>query len=150
MKSATTPLRRGLLLWGLVAWAGMGRAAAPDAIVGTWLTDDGASKVEIAAVKAADGSSVYQGKVAWLKEPLRDGQPLRDANNADPALRGRPILGLVVLSGFKAVDGGYGGGTVYSPRAGKAYPAELAIGADGRLQLKVKAGLLTKTEYWTR
>ncbi len=50
----------------------------------------------------------------------------------------------------RPVAAGYGGGTVYSPRAGKAYPADLAVTADGRLELKVKAGLLTKTDYWTR
>src|SRR5262245_50831661 len=77
-------------------------AAPPDAIVGSWLTDDGASRVEVSAAKAADGSSVYGGKVVWLKEPTQDGQPLRDAKNADAALRERPILGLPILSGFTA------------------------------------------------
>ena len=143
--------RRGLLAaLALGPWAGGARAAGPDAILGSWLTDDGASKVEVTATKAADGSTVYDGKVVWLKKPLRDGQPLRDANNADAALRSRPILGLAVLSGFKAGGAGYSGGTVYSPRAGKAYPAELTLTADGRLELKVKAGLLNKTDYWTR
>jgi uncharacterized protein (DUF2147 family) len=126
------------------------RAAAPDAILGTWLTDDGASKVEVSAARAADGATVYAGKISWLKEPLRDGKPLRDANNVDSALRERPILGLPILSGFKASGSGWAGGTVYSPRAGKSYPAELSIGVDGRLQLKVNAGLLSKTDYWTR
>lgn len=139
-------LRAALL--GLAApWA---QAAAPDAILGTWLTDDGASKVEVTASRAADGSSVYGGKITWLKEPLRDGKPLRDANNADASLRERPILGLPILSGFKAGAGGWSGGTVYAPRAGKSYPADLSIAADGRLQLKVNAGLLSKTDYWTR
>lgn len=150
MKSARLPTRRGLLTALALFWAGLGRSAPPDAILGSWLTDDGASKVEVTSAKAADGSSVYEGKVVWLKEPQRDGQPLRDANNADPAQRNRPVLGLVVLSGFKAAGGVWSGGTVYSPRAGKAYPAELAMAADGRLELKVKAGLLTKTDYWTR
>jgi uncharacterized protein (DUF2147 family) len=126
------------------------QAAPADALVGTWLTDDGASKVEVTAHKAADGSSIYGGKVVWLKEPVRDGKPLRDANNADAAQRDRPIIGLPILAGFKAAGGGWSGGTVYSPRAGKSYPAELSIGADGRLQLKVNAGLLSKTDYWTR
>jgi uncharacterized protein (DUF2147 family) len=140
--------------WLLAALAGLAipcaQAAAPDAVLGTWLTDDGASKVEVTAVKAADGSSVYGGRISWLKEPTRDGKPLRDANNADSALRERPILGLQILSGFKAAGGGWTGGTVYSPRNGKSYPAELSIAADGRLQLKINAGLLTKTDYWTR
>jgi uncharacterized protein (DUF2147 family) len=139
-----------VLLWPS-AWAtGAARAASADAILGAWLTDDGASKVEVAAAKAPDGTTVYAGKITWLKEPSRDGKPLRDANNTDVALRERPILGLQILSGFRAAGGGWSGGTVYSPRAGKSYPAELSIDADGRLQLKVNAGLLSKTDYWTR
>ncbi len=148
MQTVQSPLRRGLLLTLLLPWAAS--AAPADAILGAWLTDDGASKVEVATTRAADGSTLYDGKIVWLKEPMRDGQPLHDANNADAALRSRPILGLAVLSRFKASGAGYSGGTVYSPRAGKAYPADLAITADGRLQLKVKAGLLTKTDTWTR
>ena len=142
-------LGAGLFL-ALAWWAGATRAASADAILGTWLTDDGASKVEVTAGKAADGSNVYGGKVAWLKEPTRDGKPLRDANNVDAALRERPILGLPILAGFKASGSGWSGGTVYSPRAGKSYPAELSIAADGRLQLKVNAGILSRTDYWTR
>lgn len=127
-------------------------AAAQDAFVGTWLTDEGDSKVEIAATPAAAGGpAVYAGKVVWLKEATRDGKPLRDGNNSDAALRERPIMGLEILSGFKpAAGGGLTGGTVYSPRAGKSYPAEISLAADSRLQLKVKAGLVSKTVYWTR
>jgi uncharacterized protein (DUF2147 family) len=150
MKTVSLLVRRGLLaaLLGL-PWAVS--AAPADAILGAWFTDDGASKVEVTAGKAADGSTVYAGKVIWLKEPLRDGQPLRDANNSDAALRERPILGLTILSGFKATaDGAWSGGTVYSPRAGKSFPAELSLQPDGRLQMKVKAGMLSRTDYWTR
>ena len=138
-----------LVLCLLLPWAAW-PADAADAIVGTWLTEDGSSKVQVAAGRAADGSSVYNGKVVWLKEPQRDGKPLLDAHNADAAQRVRPIMGLEILSGFKAVPGGWGGGSVYSPRAGKSFPAELSLQADGRLQLKVQAGLLSRTDYWTR
>ena len=105
--------------------------------------------MEVTATSAADGSPLYNGKIVWLKAPLRDGQPLQDSSNSDAALRSCPIMGMVVLSGFKTSGSGYGG-TVYLPRAGKAYPADLAITADGGLELKVKAGLLTKTDHWTR
>jgi uncharacterized protein (DUF2147 family) len=126
------------------------QAAGADAIVGTWLTEDGASKVEVGAARTPDGGTVYNGKVVWLKEPTRDGKPLLDANNADAALRNRPILGLQILSGFRAVAGGWSGGTVYSPRAGKSYPAELSLTPDGRLELKVNAGIVSRTDHWTR
>jgi uncharacterized protein (DUF2147 family) len=131
--------------------AALPAAAAPaDAIVGSWLTDEGASKVAVTAAKSADGATLYNGKLVWLKEPLRDGKPVLDANNADAAVRGRPLIGIPILSGFKADGGGWSGGTVYAPRAGKSFPAELSLAADGRLALKVKAGLLSKTDYWTR
>lgn len=60
MHVGTDARRRTMLraaLPGLAApWA---QAAAPDAILGTWLTDDGASKVEVTASRAGDGSIVY-------------------------------------------------------------------------------------------
>jgi hypothetical protein len=64
-------------------------AAPPDAIVGTWLTEDGSSRVDIAATRGADGATVYAGRVSWLRDPTRDGKPLHDANNENPGLRDR-------------------------------------------------------------
>jgi uncharacterized protein (DUF2147 family) len=132
------PLRLGALLAAPAAAAG-----AADGLVGTWLTDGGASK-------GTDGGTVYDGKIVWLKEPMRDGRPVLDANNAEPALRSRPILGPPVLAGFEAAGAGWSGGTIYSPKAGKAFAADLALTADGRLEPKVKAGLLSRIDHWTR
>ena len=153
MELTPTRQRRVALLACLAAcvWPYWASAAGAADISGTWLTDDGASKVDVVIAKAADGSSQLSGKVVWLKEPTRDGKPLTDLKNEDVALRGRPIMGLPILSGFKpGADGHWIDGTVYAPRAGKAYPADLSLAADGRLQLKVNAGLLSKTDYWTR
>lgn len=120
--------------------------AAQDAIAGSWLTDGGDSKVEI----ARSGSS-YAGKIVWLKEPERDGKPVHDANNSNAALRDRPIMGMDILSGFTYGSSGvWSGGTIYSPRKGRSYPAELSIGKDGRLDIKVKDGIFSKHVYWTR
>lgn len=102
------------------------------------------------AAKAADGSTVHTGKLVWLKEPMRDGKPLGDVNNADAAQRARPLVGIEVLSGFKATAAGWSGGMVYAPRAGKNFPADLSMAPDGRLQLRIKAGMMTKTDCWTR
>lgn len=157
MRSVSKGLRRRWSCVFVLALATLGlplpagSAASPDAIVGTWLTDDGDSKVAIEAAKAPDGGAVYNGKVVWLKAPTRDGKPLRDANNEDAALRERPIMGLEIVSGFKPDGaGGWTGGTVYSPRGGKRYPAQISLGDDGRLQIKVKAGLVSRTVAWAR
>jgi uncharacterized protein (DUF2147 family) len=139
-----------LVIAALLSQAGQG-VAAQDAILGSWLTEDGASKVEITATEAADGSTVFAGKVVWLEQPTRAGKPVHDANNSDASLRARPILGIEVLSGFKVgAAGAWSGGTMYSPRKGKSYPAELSLAPDGRLQIEVKAGFVSKTVYWTR
>lgn len=60
-------------------------------MVGTWLTEDDSSKVEIGAAKGADGSTPYGGKMAWLKAPTRDGRPALDANNSNVALSDQPM-----------------------------------------------------------
>ena len=115
-------IRLGCLLLGLLIALGA-NAAAPDAIVGTWLTEDGSSKVAVAATKGADGGTVYAGTVAWLKEPTRDGKPVQDANNPDAALRTRPILGLEILSGFKATPGS---GHVFAATLAQGEPHPIA------------------------
>ncbi len=155
MSFATSTLKR--VLGGFVVAVAMsltqvGYAATPqDGIVGTWLTEDGGSKVDVVASKAADGTTSYSGRVSWLKDPVRDGKPLVDANNDDAALRDRPILGLEILSGFRATGAGaWTGGMLYSPRRGESFPAEISLLPDGSLELKVNAGVMTKTVRWTR
>ena len=135
-----------LLLLAGPLWA----ADPQDAILGTWFTDDGASRVEVTRATAADGSIVYSGKLTWLKEPGRDGKPALDVNNSDVTLRSRPLLGITILADFKASATGWSGGTVYAPRRGKSFPAELSVLAAGRLQLNIKAGMISRTDYWTR
>ena len=138
--------RIALMLLLTFAMANARAAATEDAILGVWLTDGGDSKVEIVR-----SGSTYSGKVIWLKEPERNGQPLHDDKNADPALRARPLLGLEVLSGYRyAGDGTWKDGNVYAPRRGRSFPAELSIDRSGRLNLKVKEGIFSKTTRWTR
>ena len=134
----------------LVAQAG--QAAAPgDAIVGTWLTEDGDSKVQVVASRAADDSAIYSGTVSWLKDPTVDGQPVHDASNDDVALRSRPIMGLEILSGFRFTGPAtWTGGQLYAPRNGRSFPAVLTLTPNGRLEVKVSAGIVRKTVYWTR
>jgi uncharacterized protein (DUF2147 family) len=128
------------------------QAAAPqDAVLGTWLTEDGQSKVDVVSGKAADGSAVFSGNVTWLKVSTRDGEPVHDSRNENAALRDRPILGLEILSGFKFTGPAtWAGGELYAPRNGKSFPAVLTLTPDGRLEVKVSAGIVSKTVYWTR
>ena len=134
------------LLLGLYMNSSLLAATNGDEILGTWITDSGESKVEIVR-----NGAIYSGKIVQLEEPEREGKPVHDVNNTNAALRERPLLGLEVLSGFKrASNSVWSGGTAYSPRKGEAYPAELTVTKDNKLDVKVKDGIITKHVLWTR
>jgi uncharacterized protein (DUF2147 family) len=75
-----------------------------------------------------------------------------DKNNPDEALRGRPLCGLRIGSGFKASDAEHAdGGTLYDPKSGKTYHGTLWV-EDGRLHLRGYVGFKAfgRTELWQR
>lgn len=112
-------------------------AAAP--ITGRWLTPGGESVIEIAACGPA-----LCGRVARVLKP-RTG-PQVDAENPDPALRGRPILGLPILTGFHP-DIDRWRGRIYDPESGRTYRSE--VSREGN-SLKVKGciGPFCRSQQW--
>src|SRR5215472_4510310 len=79
---------------GLCLSAARTFAASP---VGLWYAEGGAAEVQV--FPCADALC---GKVVWLRSPLdEDGCELRDDKNPDLSLRGRTIIGIVVLTGLK-------------------------------------------------
>ncbi|MGH8283154.1 MAG: DUF2147 domain-containing protein [Gammaproteobacteria bacterium] len=143
------------LTFGLVALSAAVYANnGAEAILGTWLTNDGSAKVEI-----ENAQDVYNGRVVWLKAPLfpadgpqgMAGKPKVDRLNPDKALRTRPILGLALLAGFHyAGDNVWDGGTLYSPASGKSYQCKLTLAPDGSLKITVGGSVFGKTVIWTR
>jgi uncharacterized protein (DUF2147 family) len=47
-------------------------------------------------------------------------------------------------------EGTWGGGTIYSPRQGRGFLAEIRLSGTNRLEITVNAGLISKTVVWTR
>jgi uncharacterized protein (DUF2147 family) len=119
-------------------------AASPAAaaILGRWLTADKAGIIQIYAQQGR-----YAGKIVG-PEP-----PRLDANNPDPALRQRPLLGVVMLQGFRYDGAGaWANGTIYDPRNGKTYSCILRLKTASALEVRgyVGVSLLGRTEVWTR
>jgi len=117
-------------------------------ILGTWLTADGKAHVEIYPC-----GDLYCGKIVWLSEPLENGQPKRDKENPDAALRDRPIIGLILMRDFSYEgDGTWSGGTVYDPESGDEYQGKMSLKDAGTLDLRgyVLLPLFGRTETWTR
>jgi uncharacterized protein (DUF2147 family) len=118
-------------------------------IVGKWLNEEGTAQVEIFKV----GSQFY-GKIVWLETPNDSitGLPRTDKENPDPALKSKPLLGLVNLQGF-VFDGDdtWEDGTIYDPKIGKTYSCKMEFETPEKLKIRGYIGisLLGRTTYWT-
>ncbi|WP_318345511.1 DUF2147 domain-containing protein [Flagellimonas baculiformis] len=118
------------------------------AIVGTWLNQEKAAKIEI----YQKGQKFY-GKIVWLKEPNENGKPKTDNKNPDTARRNDPIMGLVLLKDLE-FDGSstWENGTIYDARNGKTYSCHVTFQEDRSLKVRGYVGisLFGKTTIWTR
>ena len=115
---------------------------------GVWLTPGGKSHVEIAPC----GEKLC-GRIVWLAEPNNEqGQPKRDAENADESLRSRPILGLPLLTGFpqEPEDGVWDDGDIYNPEDGKTYSSELEMNDRDTLKVSGCVWIFCQSQIWER
>jgi uncharacterized protein (DUF2147 family) len=127
----------------LIAFALLLAAPPPatPAIAGTWKTEDGKALVRIAPCGAN-----WCGRIVKLLVAPPPGKG-HDVNNPDPALRGRPILGLTILTGFSRQDGEWQG-AIYDPQHGKSYRSILEPGDGGTLKVKGCISIFCKTQIW--
>ncbi|GET29206.1 DUF2147 domain-containing protein [Prolixibacter sp. SD074] len=96
-------------------------------------------------------SNSYSAKIVWLSAPDDpQGHPKRDRNNPDPEKRGRPILGLNLITGLTGAGDEWNGGTIYAPKRGVYADCSVKVISDNELKLTVKRGLFTDTKIWTR
>ena len=136
-----------LLVW-LAAGAGLVCSPAraddlPADIIGQWDTGDGAY------VEGYERDGLYHGKfVHFYHEPPADGV---DAENPDPELVGRPLLGADFILNFRFDGKKWKDGRIYNAENGKQYKADLEL-KDGLLKVRGWLGirLLGRTVEWTR
>ena len=124
---------------------GSARAAEP---TGTWLTQNGSSRIKI-----ADCGGALCGTIVWLKEPNDEaGKPKTDKNNPDTAKKTKPLIGTQIVLGMKPNGANKWAGQVYNAEDGKTYSGNLTLTGDNALQLQGCAlgGLLCKSQTWTR
>ena len=117
-------------------------------MAGIWITADGESLVEI---RMQDG--LPSGFVAGsLNDPENQGPPEFDEKNPDPALRGRPMLGMQIMHSFRPSGRNDWKGRVYDPSSGKTYKCKLRFVDANTLKIRGYIGipLLGKTQVWTR
>ena len=127
-----------------------GPALAADPVEGLWLTTGKSVKVLIAPCPA-DPARVC-GRAVWLKETAdRNGKPLTDTKNPDPARRNDPLMGMILVRDFsQAAPGRWTGGKVYDPTSGRTYDSKMRITPDGTLKLEGCVLVICLSRIWTR
>ena len=120
-------------------------------VFGRWLSQ---GKDGVIDLSICDDGTLC-GRLTWfLPGPDDAGKPPpADEHNPDPALRGRPLCGLVILGGFKpSSDRDWVDGRVYDPDNGKIYHATMRLAKNGTLRLRGYIGipLFGQTQVWTR
>ena len=135
MKAATIALAALTTAIALPAYA-----AQP--VIGRWATVEAKAIVNIAQC----GKSLC-GKIEKILKPT-PGRPNTDVENADPALRSRPLVGLPLLTGFGDA-GSHWKGTIYDPESGKSYTSKISRNADGTLKGQGCIAFFCKTQTWT-
>jgi uncharacterized protein (DUF2147 family) len=132
---------RPFILIGCCALLTSSPAFAADP-TGEWLVENGAAQIHIENC----GGSLW-GVVSWEKTPGG-----HDANNPDPALRSRPILGLPTLIDFKPARDERWEGKVYNAENGKTYDVNIKLSNPNTLHVEgcVLGGFLCGGQDWTR
>ena len=138
-----------LFLLGIYALTTYAQEA--DKIEGIWWNDEKTTKIR---VEKKDGK--YIGTIVYMiPEKYENGQPPRDDENPDPALRDRSIVGIQILEGFvyNANKKEWNTGRIYDPKSGKTYDCFAWLEGDDLLKLKgYVAGIrwLGRSSEWYR
>jgi uncharacterized protein (DUF2147 family) len=146
-----SPVRRRIALLALLAPLMLPAAAEASHPTGLWWAEGGFAQVEIRPCGDA-----LCGEVVWLRHPFdAHGCELRDAENPNPALRGRPVVGMQILRDLRASpddSGEWSGGEIYDPGSGRTYRVALELDGPDRLHVRGYLGIrvLGRTATWLR
>ena len=145
-------MRRTLVIFaGAVAGfiCALGNADTILPVSGEWATEGHAAHVRIAP--CASESATLCGTITWLWEAIDStGNPTRDANNPDPKLRDRSLVGLHLLREFRVDEDAISEGEIYNPENGRTYRASLRLRSSDMLEVKGCFMLLCDTQVWRR
>jgi uncharacterized protein (DUF2147 family) len=115
-----------------------------DDLVGTWLTTDGKSKVEI---KKDPNTQVFSGTVIWLKNPTDDeGNPTKDP-------KGQIVMGMKILTNFIFDGDEWADGEIYDPESGDDYYCNITMINENKIKVRGSLdsmGWIGRTVYWMR
>ena len=117
-------------------------------IFGKWQVTNDAGKVNSIIEIYENGGEVAGKVVRIMKKEDRD----QTCNKCSGELKGKPIEGLEVISGFEKDGEEYTGGTLIDPKSGKEYKGKIWLDEDDPNKLNVRGyvAFFYKTKTWER
>ncbi|HEY8565400.1 MAG TPA: DUF2147 domain-containing protein [Beijerinckiaceae bacterium] len=126
-------------LTGAFALLTAGAALAQEP-TGTWLSQSGETRVRIGKCGAA-----MCGTIVGVKGEAKD------ANNPDPNLRGRSLVGVQMISNIQPSGEGTYTGSLYNPQDGKVYTGKMRLKGANALELSgCVMGVFCKSQTWSK
>jgi uncharacterized protein (DUF2147 family) len=122
-----------------------------EAIIGQWFNEEKSAKIEI-----YNSHEKYYGKIVWLSEPIdpETGKPKLDKNNPNIKFKSKPLLNLLIVSGFHFSEGEWVDGTIYDPKNGKTYNCIIKLAGKDKIAVRGFIGKswmgLGRTTTWSR
>lgn len=137
---------------GLVMLLVAAPAVAAESPVGRWTTIDDETGKPRAVVRIWEEDGKPFGKIERIF--LQPGEPENPTcRECEGDLRGKPIVGMVILRGLKRDGDSWSGGTILDPESGSTYKATIQV-VDGGARLKVRGyvgiSLFGRTQHWER
>jgi len=121
-------------------------ARSQNALTGDWLVEDKSIRVRVISCPPA-----LWGYVAAERTPGKD------MNNPDPAMRGRPMLGVPLLINLHETEQGLWAGKIYDPKGtavtagGKQYDVTARLTPKGQLEVRGCMGkIFCGGQDWTK
>lgn len=136
-------VRKGILA-GTLLMASAASTTEQASPYGQWRTPERGGLIE---VSQCDGGLC--GKVVG-GTPGASAEERLDRNNKNPALRGRPLLGMYIFRGLKPAGGSWKG-SIYNPNDGGTYAATVTLKSAGEMTVKgCLVWPLCKTQVWAK
>lgn len=116
---------------------------------GTWKTIDDETRQAKALVEISEtAGGELSGKIVKLFA-----NPEAVCDKCDGPLKGKPVVGMTILTGLKKGGDGWEGGKILDPKSGKVYSAKAKLTEAGK-KLEVRGfigmALLGRTQTWER
>ncbi len=119
--------------------------------VGMWNTIDDETNQPKSLVRITEKDGVISGTIEKIVDPAKQDSKCDECAADDPR-KGKPVIGMTILTGLKKEgDNVYGGGQILDPKNGKTYNAKVTV-VDGGKKLEMRGSILFfgRTQTWIR